>query len=79
MTRTAQDVVGRDEELAAVVAFFESAAQLPGAILLEGEAGIGKTTVWRAALAALSKSPLRVLAASPVEAESGFPSRRSAT
>ena len=72
MTRTAQDVVGRDEELAAVVAFFESAAQLPGAILLEGEAGIGKTTVWRAALAALSKSPLRVLAASPVEAESGL-------
>jgi MoxR-like ATPase len=42
------EVVGRDEELAEVAAFLDG--NLPAALLLEGEAGIGKTTVWRSAL-----------------------------
>src|SRR5919108_519234 len=42
-------LVGRDEELTAVAAFFE-AERPPGVLLVEGEAGIGKTTLWEQAL-----------------------------
>lgn len=70
MTPTAPDFVGRDEELAAVVAFLEATESLPGALLLEGEPGIGKTTLLRAGIAAASEAGFRVLSARPVEAES---------
>jgi ATP/maltotriose-dependent transcriptional regulator MalT len=38
-------VVGRDDELAEILAFIDGGA--PAVLLLEGEAGIGKTTLWR--------------------------------
>src|SRR5215472_10739868 len=44
-------VVGRDRELAAVAAFLDAVPLGPCGLLLEGEAGIGKTTVWRAGVA----------------------------
>ena len=44
-------VVGRDAELAATRAFLNSVADGPQALLIEGEAGIGKTALWRAATA----------------------------
>jgi DNA-binding CsgD family transcriptional regulator len=72
VTATAFDLVGRDEELAAVVAFLGSTASLPGALLLEGEAGIGKTTLLRAGMAAASRSGFRILLTRPVEAESSL-------
>jgi hypothetical protein len=43
-------VVGRERELAAVSAFLDSLPGDAGALLIEGEAGIGKTTIWFAAL-----------------------------
>ncbi|MGH3024150.1 MAG: helix-turn-helix transcriptional regulator [Gaiellaceae bacterium] len=70
MTATALQLVGRDEELASVVAFLESTELLPGALLLEGEAGIGKTTLLRAGVATATQMGFRVLSARPVEAES---------
>ncbi len=70
MTATAPYLVGRDDELNAVVAFLESTESLPGALLLEGEAGIGKTTLLHAGVAAASGADFRVLSARPVEAES---------
>jgi DNA-binding CsgD family transcriptional regulator len=72
VTPTAPGLVGRDEELAAVAAFLESTESLPGALLLEGEAGIGKTTLLRAGIATASGSGFGVLSARPVEAEASL-------
>ena len=60
-------IVGRDEELAAVAAFLDG--DFPAALVLAGEAGIGKTTVWRAALAQARERDVRVLVARPGESE----------
>jgi DNA-binding NarL/FixJ family response regulator len=69
---TSTEVVGRDEELAAVVAFLESTEALPRALLLEGEAGIGKTTLWRAGVEAARELSYGVLRAIPAEKEATF-------
>jgi DNA-binding CsgD family transcriptional regulator len=42
-------VVGREAELAQVAAFLEAADRGFAALLVEGEPGIGKTTIWREA------------------------------
>jgi DNA-binding CsgD family transcriptional regulator len=59
-------VVGRREELAAVEAFL---ARGSGVCVLAGEAGIGKTTVWRAGLDLAGARSYRVLAAMTAAAE----------
>ena len=47
----AQDaILGREEELAAIARFFDDDRSGSRAFLLEGEAGIGKTTLWREGL-----------------------------
>src|SRR5262245_15131877 len=61
-------VVGRQDELASLDRFLAAGDGLPAALVLEGEAGIGKTTLWRSAVAAASTS-YRVLSAQPVAAE----------
>ena len=61
------ELVGRDEELAQVLATLDN---LPAAVVLEGEAGIGKTSIWRAALAELAAGGVRVLSTRPAETES---------
>ena len=63
-------VVGRERELAAVGAFLTAVPDGPRALLLEGEAGIGKTTVWLAAVRAADGRGFRVLQARPTESES---------
>jgi len=62
-------IYGRDEELSALVAFLDAVPDLPGAVILEGEAGAGKTTLFEAGLAAARKDAYRVLQTRPVEAE----------
>ena len=42
---------GRGRELGAVAAFLDGLPSGPSGLLLEGEAGIGKTTVWMAGVA----------------------------
>ncbi len=69
---TTGDIVGRDEELAALHAFFDTAGEGPAAVVLEGEAGIGKTTIWQAGVEAARERGLRVLTARPAEAERGL-------
>jgi DNA-binding CsgD family transcriptional regulator len=54
-------VVGREEELGAVEEVLRAVTQGPTAILIEGEAGIGKTTVWNAGLEAARRAGLRTL------------------
>jgi hypothetical protein len=44
------EVVGREHELAAVEEFLASALGAVDALLLEGEARIGKTMLWKAAV-----------------------------
>jgi DNA-binding CsgD family transcriptional regulator len=63
------EVVGRERELAALTAFVEGVGQPPTAVLLEGEAGIGKTSLLRAAVAVAGDRGHRVLACRPAESE----------
>src|SRR5207302_10980330 len=64
-------LVGRDEELAAVDRFFER--PLPSALVIEGEAGVGKTTVWHQAVQVAEGRGWRVLSATPGETEVQLP------
>jgi DNA-binding CsgD family transcriptional regulator len=63
------DVVGRRAELGAVADFLASLAAGPAALLLEGDAGIGKTTLWLAAVEQARQRGFRVLLARPAAAE----------
>ena len=69
MATTAADVVGREDELAAISDFLEADGS-PCAVVVEGEPGIGKTTVWLAAIEQAEARGLRVLRARPAESES---------
>jgi DNA-binding CsgD family transcriptional regulator len=60
-------VVGRDAELEAVRRWLD--APRPALLQVEGEAGIGKSTIWEAAAAAARERGARVLACRPVEIE----------
>jgi predicted ATPase len=62
-------VVGRELELAAVEQLLSDGRSGFSALVLEGEAGIGKTTVWREAVRRAEDSGARVLACRPAQAE----------
>ena len=62
-------IVGREAELGAVVRFLDRVAVGPAALVIEGEAGIGKTTVWQEAVAAAEARSFKVLRAQPTERE----------
>jgi DNA-binding CsgD family transcriptional regulator len=61
-------IFGRDEELAAITRFFEDERAGSRALVLEGDAGIGKTTLWREAVR-LAGSRSLVLSSRASEAE----------
>jgi len=65
----ADDVIGRETELAILDRFLDSIPAGPGALLLSGEAGIGKTTVWKQGLDGALQRRYRTLSCGPVEAE----------
>ena len=65
-------LVGRDEQLAALVGLFDGRSLLPVTVVLAGEAGIGKTSLWLAGRVAASERGFRVLATRPSEAETRF-------
>jgi AAA ATPase domain len=62
-------IVGRDDELRSIEAFFADAPTEPSALVLEGEAGIGKSTLWRRGVELAAEHGLRALTARPAEAE----------
>lgn len=64
-------VIGRDAELAEIAGVL--AASRKRAVVIEGPAGIGKSTVWRAAVAAAGEAGWRVLVVRPREVEAGMP------
>jgi len=72
-TETAE-VVGRDEELDTLARFVDDVEQRPTALILEGDAGVGKTTLWRSAIRIARESGQRVLTAggAPIETQMAF-------
>jgi AAA ATPase domain len=66
------ELVGRDAELGLLGTFLDSRTAAAAALVLEGEAGIGKSTLWSAGLAAARERGLCVLSARPAEAEQGL-------
>jgi DNA-binding CsgD family transcriptional regulator len=68
MAATAADLVGRERELAAIAEFLQANAAA-SAVVIEGEPGIGKTTVWEAAVASASDHGFQTLRARPGETE----------
>ena len=65
-------VVGRERELALAATFLEAAKVRFAVLLLEGEAGIGKTTVWQEAARRAAEDGFHVLSCRPAEAEAKF-------
>ena len=72
MPATAQHLVGREEELGAIVRLLDAHEELWGAAVLPGEAGIGKTSLWLAGVEAASARGYRFLSSRPSEAETRF-------
>jgi DNA-binding CsgD family transcriptional regulator len=68
-TATAHDIVGREAELAALQAFLGDTRPGPAAFVLEGEPGIGKSTLWLQGVEHARSRGLRVLSARPAETE----------
>jgi DNA-binding CsgD family transcriptional regulator len=65
-----EQLVGREAESQAVRAALGGPA--PVAVVLEGDAGIGKSALWEAGISEAAARGMRVLAARPVEAETGL-------
>jgi DNA-binding CsgD family transcriptional regulator len=64
------ELIGRDEELQVVQRFLDRAGAR--ALLIAGEAGVGKTSLWQAALRRAEATGIRAIAARPAEAETSF-------
>src|SRR5215472_18925167 len=64
-----KEVVGRGVELDAIGEFFDASLVRPRALLMEGEAGIGKTTLLAAAEEEARRRGWRVLGCRPAAAE----------
>jgi DNA-binding CsgD family transcriptional regulator len=69
VTAQSDGLVGREAELERVVAFLERDGGRPSKLLLEGDPGIGKTTLWAAGLEKAVERGFRVLRACPAAAE----------
>ena len=63
-------VVSREAEASAIADFLTSVVAAPSGMVIEGEPGIGKTTLWLAALDRARESGLQVMSARAAEAES---------
>jgi DNA-binding NarL/FixJ family response regulator len=68
--RRVHEIVGREEELEAIEGWLDGPMQIAG--LIEGEAGVGKTTLVRAAVEAALEGGRRILWAKPTQAEANL-------
>lgn len=62
-------IFGREADLDAIERFLAAVPEAPAALVIEGEAGIGKTTVWLEAVRRAEGRGFRVLQARPAESE----------
>jgi len=63
------EIIGRVSELESVRLFLEREGNAPSAFVLQGEPGIGKSTLWNAGTAVAAELGYRVLAATPSAGE----------
>lgn len=63
-------VVGREDESRAAAAFLDSVTTAPAALVIDGEPGIGKTTLWSATVDHARARGIRVLTTRAAAAES---------
>jgi DNA-binding CsgD family transcriptional regulator len=68
----AVELVGREEELRRTELFLASSRKGARALVIEGEAGAGKTSIWDAGLELARAGSLEMLVARPVETETSF-------
>ena len=66
------NLVGREEELAALLDLVDAVDELPLIAVVSGEAGIGKTALWLAAADLAAARGFHVLSCRPSEAEAGL-------
>ena len=64
--------IGRDAELDSVYAFLDRVVEGPTALVLEGTAGIGKSTIWSAGVEAARERGMCVLVSRPAELDRGL-------
>ena len=69
MTRS---IVGRESELARIEALLEPGTTDPRVVVIEGEPGMGKSTLWSAAIERAVELAWRVLDIRPTDAEATF-------
>jgi DNA-binding CsgD family transcriptional regulator/tetratricopeptide (TPR) repeat protein len=69
MAAMVEEIIGREDELSVVHAFLDRPVERPRALVLEGEGGIGKSTLWLAGVAAARERALQVLVSRPAETE----------
>ncbi len=65
----AEQIVGRRRELAALDEFLEAVPACGSALLLEGDAGIGKTALWQEGVSLARERNMRVLTARATQSE----------
>ena len=65
-----KEVVGREEEIERLAQFVASHADRPAALVVQGSAGIGKTTLWREGVGMLDTAGYRVLRTTAAASES---------
>jgi DNA-binding CsgD family transcriptional regulator len=66
------EFIGREDELASIEAFLERSEHAPSALVLVGEAGIGKTALWHMGVERARERRAKVLSARAVEAEAAL-------
>jgi DNA-binding CsgD family transcriptional regulator len=64
-----QTILGREAELSRLAAFLDAVSERPAALVLEGEAGIGKTTLWLEGVATARVRSYTVLSSRPADSE----------
>jgi DNA-binding CsgD family transcriptional regulator len=72
MRTPVRELVGREDELDAIVHMLDARDALPDMVVLSGDAGIGKTELWRAGLEAALERGFRTLTTRPSETETGY-------
>lgn len=72
MADVQDDLVGRETELAVATSFLYELPSGPAGLLIRGEAGIGKSVIWRHVVDAARGNGMRVLMARPAQAEAQF-------
>ena len=66
-------MIGREGELRLVESFLDGAGPGARGLVLQGEAGIGKTTIWQAALDSATARGYRLVVTRPTQAEARLP------